>query len=396
MKRVAVLVQSLNNGGAERMAANLSLELARHYRVYLIVFDAERIIYPYGGRLIDLKVPPLAEGSAARRVMNTLTRVRRLRYIKKKLGIDVTISHMEGANLVNILSRMNDRILCVYHSMPSMCESGSFANRLLHRFIGNGADSYLTVSKLAEADMHESFGVDDKKLSCIYNFCDLEKIRSWKEKELPKEAQAFYAAHPHMIISVGRLTHMKAHDRLLRMLSVLRKDDPEAGLVVLGEGEEREALQKLADELGLASHFYLPGEVENPFPYLKRARVFALISDFEGLPMVLIEAAACALPIVSVDIPSGPREILAPNTDQRERTKETVECSCGLLCPPCADEERRGELGEKEAMFAEALKRLLRDEELHKRLRERSAECAQRFSAERIVSQWQEIIEQKK
>ena len=56
MKNVAILVQNLHNGGAERMAANLSIELAKHYRVFLFVFESSNAIYPYGGKLVDLKV----------------------------------------------------------------------------------------------------------------------------------------------------------------------------------------------------------------------------------------------------------------------------------------------------------------------------------------------------
>lgn len=393
MKKVAVLVQNLHNGGAERMAANLSLELAKYYKVYMIVFDGRDAIYPYGGELIDLKVPPLAEGSAIERVKNTLRRVRRLRYLKKKLGIDCTISHMEGANLVNILSRIRDKVYCVYHSMPSMCESGSGLNKLLHRFLAGHCERYLTVSRLAEADMAESFGVDARKLSCIYNFCDLKKIHEWKERELPAEAEAFYTAHPKVLVSMGRLTHMKAQDRLIRMLKELREKEKGLGLLILGEGEERPALLQLAEELDISGHLYLPGEMEDPFPYLKHADVFALPSDYEGLPMVLIEAAACALPVVSADIPSGPREILAPDTDIRKRTEEIEYAKYGILVPSCAAEPRRGPLSEREKLFSGAIGNLLEDPALYRRYRDSSEECAERFSADHIIFEWRELIE---
>ena len=397
MKNVAILVQNLHNGGAERMAANLSIELARYYNVYLFVFDSSNAIYPYGGKLVDLKVPPLEEASAYVRASNVMKRIRRLSYLKKKYKIDCTISHMDGANVVNILSRRGDKVICVYHSMPSMCESGSFVNKSLHRFIGNGADKYVCVSRMAAADMAASFGVKKKKLQCIYNFADLEKTKSLRMEELPSEAAGFYSRHKKILITVGRLTHMKAQDRLIRVLQDLRANGKNVGLVILGEGDERQALEELASDLGLRGNIYMPGEVGNPFPYMAAASVFALVSDFEGLPMVLIEAAACGLPIVSVDIPSGPREVLAPDTDIYKKTEGDIEyAKYGLLVPSCANEERRGGLSPKEKLLEEGISRLMFDEVFRQKYLSLAEECVERFSAEKIIGQWRELIEEDK
>jgi glycosyltransferase involved in cell wall biosynthesis len=81
--------------------------------------------------------------------------------------------------------------------------------------------------------------------------------------------------------------------------------------MILGEGELCTELEHLAARLGIAEDFALPGFVQNPYPYLKRAAVFVLSSRWEGLPTVLVEALALGTPVVSTDCPSGPREILA-------------------------------------------------------------------------------------
>ena len=392
-KRIAILVQNLHNGGAERMAANLSIELAKYYEVYLIVFDAGDAIYPYGGKLIDLKVPPLAEASKATRIRNIITRIRRLSYIKKKYRIDCTISHMEGANLVNIFARRGDKILTMYHSMPSKCLEATKVHKLMHQFTGKHSAKYLCVSRLAEQDMAENFGVDPEHLSHIYNFSDLEKIARLQKEKLPDQDALFYAARPRVVITVGRLTHMKAQDRLIRMMNVLRETDPGIGLVILGEGEERPLLEELAEELDVKEHVLMPGEVENPFPYMKKAKAFALPSDYEGLPMVLIEAAACTLPVVSCDIQSGPREVLAPESDITKSTENIEYAQYGILVPALAEEPRRGKLSEKEQLMAQAIRELLTDETLRRRYCENSAACAERFSSEQIIGQWRALIE---
>jgi glycosyltransferase involved in cell wall biosynthesis len=80
--------------------------------------------------------------------------------------------------------------------------------------------------------------------------------------------------------------------------------------MIVGEGEERNSLKSLAQELGIEEDVALPGFVDNPYPYMARSALFALSSGWEGLGLVLIEAMACGTPVVSTDCPSGPREIL--------------------------------------------------------------------------------------
>ena len=80
--------------------------------------------------------------------------------------------------------------------------------------------------------------------------------------------------------------------------------------MILGEGNERDKLEKLVFELGIDSDVSLPGFQNNAYSFLRHASVFVLSSLWEGLPTVLIEALACGTPIISTDCPSGPREIL--------------------------------------------------------------------------------------
>lgn len=80
--------------------------------------------------------------------------------------------------------------------------------------------------------------------------------------------------------------------------------------MILGEGDDRAALESLAQGLQIADDVSLPGFVNNPFAYVSRSAVFVLSSLFEGLPTVLIEAMAVGTPVVSTNCPSGPLEIL--------------------------------------------------------------------------------------
>ena len=112
-----------------------------------------------------------------------------------------------------------------------------------------------------------------------------------------------------VILSAGRLVHLKDFPTLIRAFAEVAKSRP-ARLAILGEGREREALAGLVRELGIGHAVALPGFVANPFAWMARARVFAVSSIYEGLSMVLVEAMACGTPVVSTDGPHGPREVL--------------------------------------------------------------------------------------
>jgi glycosyltransferase involved in cell wall biosynthesis len=105
------------------------------------------------------------------------------------------------------------------------------------------------------------------------------------------------------------LARQKDFENLLRAFALVRQQRP-ARLLILGEGEERPALEALVRELGLEADVALPGYVAEAHGCMARAAVFVLSSAWEGLPTVLIEALAVGSPVVATDCPSGPREIL--------------------------------------------------------------------------------------
>jgi glycosyltransferase involved in cell wall biosynthesis len=108
---------------------------------------------------------------------------------------------------------------------------------------------------------------------------------------------------------VGRFSRQKNFPLLIRAFAQLRRSRP-ARLVILGDGEARPEVEALVRSLGLSGDVDLPGFDLNPFRYMRRASVYVLSSDWEGLPTALIEAMACGAPIVSTDCVGGPREIL--------------------------------------------------------------------------------------
>ncbi len=177
---------------------------------------------------------------------------------------------------------------------------------LIRRFYPE-ADVVVAVSDAVADDLARSTGLARGAITTIYNPFDLERIAALAAEPAPHPWLA--DQEPPVVLGVGRLAAQKDFATLLRAFARVRART-EARLVILGEGEERAALEALARELGIDGDLLLPGYTANPFPWLARARVFALSSVWEGLANVLVEALACGTPVVSTRCP-GSAEILA-------------------------------------------------------------------------------------
>jgi glycosyltransferase involved in cell wall biosynthesis len=157
-------------------------------------------------------------------------------------------------------------------------------------------------------DLAQVAGIRQQRIQVIYNPIVTPELQA--KAQAPLEHPWFKPGEPPVILAAGRLTAQKDFSTLMRAFALVRQGHA-ARLLILGEGEERRALEALAEQLGLEKDTSLAGFVANPYPYMTRASIFVLSSCWEGLPGVLIEALYCGLPLVSTDCPSGPREILA-------------------------------------------------------------------------------------
>ncbi|WP_051173309.1 glycosyltransferase [Thermodesulfobacterium hveragerdense] len=207
------------------------------------------------------------------------------------------------------------------------------------------------------------------------------------------------------LITVGRLTKPKAHWHLLRIFRELKKDFPDIKLLILGDGELKEYLTKLSEKLGLKTYVwdkshpnegydvYFMGFRQNPFKYISRARLFVFPSLWEGFGNVLVEAMACGVPVVSSDCRSGPREILAPDTDYTFQTKVPEFAKFGVLMPVFEVKFLNTEpLTHEEATWVETIKQLLEDERLRESYSQKAKERALDFHIEKIVQEWRRVL----
>jgi glycosyltransferase involved in cell wall biosynthesis len=305
---VALFVPSLKAGGAERVAINLAAGFAELGQPTDLVAVSARGEFagqiPQGVRLVDLK---------ASRVLLSLPAL--IAYLRRERPAAL-IAFMDHAAIVALwarrLSGSSTRIICTVHSTLTQATGNTptIRNRVLPTLLRSfypSADAVVAVSHGVARDLSEATGFPLQRISVIYNPVITSALI---------EAVTHPPGHPWLtdggppvVLGVGRLTRAKDFASLIRAFALVRQQRP-ARLLILGEGNERPALEGLIQELDLTSEVALPGFVTGAQACMAKAAVFVLSSVWEGLPTVLIEALAAGTTVVATDCPSGPREIL--------------------------------------------------------------------------------------
>jgi glycosyltransferase involved in cell wall biosynthesis len=175
------------------------------------------------------------------------------------------------------------------------------------RYFYPWADAVLVPSQGAADDLLAIGGLDPEKVKVVPSPIVNERLLRLAKEPCPHPW--LETGEPPVILGVGELCERKDFATLLRAFAQVRAALP-SRLIILGEGRKRPELEALAHTLGIADAVALPGFDPNPYAYMARAALFVLSSRCEGAPVVLMEALACGVPVVSTDCPSGPREIL--------------------------------------------------------------------------------------
>lgn len=209
------------------------------------------------------------------------------------------------------LARTPTRVVLSEHTIASLSAANArlLRSRILPAFMRytyRHADAIVAVSDGVADDLASVAGLDRSTIMRIHN-----PVVTTRLAQLAEESPAhgwFAPGQPPVILGVGRLTAAKDYRTLIQAFAAVRARR-EARLLILGEGEERRALESQSRTLGVAGDVSLPGFVDNPYMYMKRSSVFVVSSRWEGFCNALVEAMACGMPVVSTRC-DGPREIL--------------------------------------------------------------------------------------
>jgi glycosyltransferase involved in cell wall biosynthesis len=310
--RIGVFVSFSGTGGVERMVLNLCEGLvALGCRVDLLQVKARSKHLEQLPALVDVR---------KLKAEHTLTSLPALvRYLKTERP-DALLAAKDRANQIAVLAKKTagvpTRVVVRMGTTVSAALAGKNRWRKLFwylpmRLIYRSADAIVAVSQGVARDMARITGLPTSDIRIIRNPVITPRIFRLAREPAP-HPWLVKGGEP-VIVGIGRLTRQKDFPTLIRAFAAVRKKLP-CRLIILGEGKDRDDLEHLAKRLSQSEQIAMPGFVENPYAYLKRAAMFVLSSAWEGSPNALTEALALGVPVVATNCPSGPREILKDGT----------------------------------------------------------------------------------
>ena len=335
-RRLAFLIQDLREGGAERSTARLLSGIAaREIPVDLIVVAQRgRFFEELDARVNVVELPQ-------RRTMTSVLGLKRYIETRRPLALVSALTHTNVAAIIaNELAIRRTRLVVVEHNQISMNRrltrgSVGLSYRLVP-WLYPRADLVAAVSTDVRDDFARETGIPAERMAVLHNPVVTPDVTTLATADL--DHPWLQGDGPPVVLGVGRFARQKRFDLLLKAFATLRASRP-ARLIILGDGELRPQLEALARDLSIVEDIDLPGFDPNPFRFMRRASVYVLSSDWEGLPTAVIEALVCGTPVVSTDC-AGAGEILCEGRFGRMTPRGDAEALAAAIAKTLDDPGR--------------------------------------------------------
>lgn len=351
MKKITFVVANMVGGGTERVIANLSNEMVkRGYQVTILMTAGNTVDYPLHENVTVISLGNPTEGSIGKKI----DRIQKLRAYYKNNQDNVVLSFGIETNLYAIMAGLGLPIQVVVSERndPNQC-SYKFVRDLIYsqadKFVFQTPDAMKCFSKKLQ-----------NRGRVIVNPIKEDLPEPYVGKE-----------HEKRIVAVGRLTAQKNHKLLIDAFSKFIKTYSEYQLVIYGQGELEEELQKQIKELGLEENITLAGFSPNVLEEIKMSKMYVLTSDYEGMSNSLMEAMAMGVPVISTDCPIGGSAMLIQNLEN------------GILIP-VADVDA----------VVEAMTKVAENNSLCERLAINGLAVRTKYAINRICDEWIRFIEE--
>ncbi len=381
MRNIALIINTLQGGGAERCAADLSFVFTkRRFQVFIFTDLDVNIEYKYAGTLVHYSFAVSADTFAQTGGSPLQNRVDVLKNLKSKYNINIAISFMQLANYLNILSKDREKVILTTHSVNSeyaKYDKSVFWSEETFCNLYQYADVITFPSDYCRNDWLMHYGDRNHITRTVYNPVHIMQVTQENNK-------------CDTVITVGRMHSIKRQWHIIKAFSLVRKQCPDSRLVILGDGELRSELEYIIAYYHLEGSVEMPGNVRNVQDYLSKAKVFVMTSRCEAMPCSVLEALSAGVPVVSCDSPGGIREELGISYNQKN-TVSSLTGECGIITP-YIEENSMDSISREEEMLASEIVHLLKDDELRKKMAAAAVRNVQKFSADAVGSVWVDDI----
>ncbi len=358
-KKICIVSISLGKGGAERSCAMLSEMLtAMGHEVHLVILN-DIIDYNYAGKLFNLGVLKTANDG----LLGRFKRFSILRKFLRSENFDYIIDHRSKNHYYRELFYYKyvykgQNTIYVTHSSKKEQYLTQFPKKFSN--ICNKNYHNVGVSSYIEKEVLQHTGIQNT--TTIHNAYDPD----WSDQtsELPDGL-----GEKKYVLAYGRIVDaIKDFSFLIKSFEHSKLYQTDVYLVIMGDGPDKEMLEQLSKEGRAADYVMFLPFVKSPFSIIKNAQFVTLTSTYEGFPMVLVEALSVGTPVISLDIVSGPNEII-----QHEEN--------GLLI-------RERSL----PLFAAAMERMSSDQRLYGHCARNAKNSVAQFSKTEIAKKWNLLL----
>jgi glycosyltransferase involved in cell wall biosynthesis len=372
--RIAIFVSSLAGGGVARLSLTMAGGLAdRGHAVSVVTFDATEpdfyeVPHPAERVRADTGSRPLV------RWFDLLGNIRRLARVRAAIVStkpDCVISIADGTNELMLLATVGckfKRLVSVQIDQTAYHRHNAGWNdrrrRRFRRWAYRMADAVVFPSPQQSARAQ----ADNPRWRCANVPNPVAPTIDTGPDEQAASVIAQLKSREYWLVGIGRLVEQKGFDLLLPAFAALTERFPGWGLLILGEGPDRQALERQAAVLEITGRLLMPGVVKKLHAILQHCSIFVLSSRFEGQPLALMEAMLCGLPVVSFDCPSGPASIIRPGVD-------------GLLVGPIT----------AEALSAQ-LSKMMSSLDMRLRMGRAALDVKSRFDVNLTCAKWEKLI----
>lgn len=344
MKKILITAMSLNVGGAEKSLVNfLNMIDYSKYEIDLLLFqkkgaflkqvpqnvniieiDEITVLFQsikdtikrFGLKYLFLSIKRYLYTFLEKTKYKQFDQIRIHRWLdfyyklipNNNIKYDLAISYAGGETAYYIIDKVKaDRSVYFFHSDYSNID----IDVELEKYYVDKASTIVTISNACKISLIKKFNDIQNKVVVLQNLTSIEFLKKLASSYYPKEYKNF---EDNIIVSVGRLHEIKGYDLAIESAELLKKHEIKFKWFVIGEGAERKKLEKMIKARNLENDFLLLGLRENPYPYIKNAKIVVQPSRFEGKSVVLDEAKMLGIPMVVTNYSSAKDQIIDGKT----------------------------------------------------------------------------------